>query len=76
MGKGGRKGGTEERTLDRIDRGGLDQQESNQDFWAYLETVEDLAKRHKFSWTETEAKQAWRDGVYVEDFILRKCGRR
>jgi hypothetical protein len=76
MGKGGRKGGTEERQLDRIDRADKDKHRSNREFWAYLETVEDLAKRHKFSWTEREAQQAWLDGICVEDYILKKCGRR
>ena len=76
MGKGGRKGGTEDKTVDRIDRARPQESKSDPKFWDYLKMVEDWAGRHHFAYTEAEVKQAWASGQWVEDFILAKCKRR
>jgi hypothetical protein len=76
MGKGGRKGGTEDRVQEKIDRTRGQDRDSDPGFWPYLKMVEDWATRHNFSYTEPEVKQAWTSGQWVEDFILGKCKRR
>jgi hypothetical protein len=76
MGKGGRKGGTEDRTVERIDRSSPRESSGDRDFWDYLAEVSAWSGRHGFGYTETEVKQAWSSGKAVEDFILAKCRRR
>lgn len=76
MGKGGRKGGTEDKVQDRIDRSRGKEQDSDPGFWPYLKMVEDWSKRHGFFYTEQEVKQAWSSGEWVEEFILGKCKRK
>jgi len=76
MGKGGRKGGTEDKVQDRIDKSRRAEPDPGKEFWTYLQMVQDWAKRHNFSYTELEVKQAWASGQWAEDFILAKCKRR
>jgi hypothetical protein len=76
MGRGSRKGGTEDKAMDRIDRGRGRDTDSGREFWAYLKMVEEWAARHGFNYTEAEVNKAWSSGQEPEEFILGKCRRK
>ena len=76
MGRGSRKGGTEDKVQDRIDRNLGQSPDSGREFWAYLKMVEDWAARHGFGYTEAEVNKAWASGQAPEEFILGKCRRK